>query len=224
MSVWYAIPSIRPEAEAMEVLSRWQAIGYKVALQRDEGEFMSQVDFCLERPYNGYACAVNRLVKTILHGDPDCQWVVTGGDDVHPDPDHSPEEIAAECTEHFKGTLGVMQPTGDRYMVDREGRGAAERVCISPWMGRAFCERVNGGTGPLWHEYVHEFVDAELHDVAKGLGILWHRSDLSQHHKWWGREGQEQPEHLKHLAAQWDTVKAIYEGRKAAGFPGSELI
>ena len=222
-NVWFAIPSARPPEEAMNCLSAWQGMGYKVAVQRDEGAKLLQVDMCIREPYEGYAKAVNRLAEILLSDD-DWEWLVTGGDDVWPDSDHSPEEIAASCTEHFDGTFGVMQPTGDRYMTDRHGRCAAERVCISPWMGREFCERSYGGGGPLWHEYTHEFVDQELHEVAKRFGVLWHRSDLSQHHAWWGREGKEQPEHLKHLSSKWDVTKALFERREAAGFPGSELI
>ena len=224
MAVWYTIPSVRPPDEAMAALSRWVSRGYKVAVQRDEDATSLPVDLCWHGPYKGYANAVNKLVMMVLERDPECEWVVTGGDDVLPDPDHDPAVIAAELMEHFGGTLGVMQPTGDRYMEDDSGRCAAERVCISPWMGREFCERSYGGDGPLWHEYFHEFVDEELHGVARMLGVLWHRPDLNQYHAWWGREGKEQPEHLKHLAARWDGAKALFERREAAGFPGSELL
>ena len=35
MSVWFAIPSARPPAEAIPTLDKWRAQGYKIALWRD---------------------------------------------------------------------------------------------------------------------------------------------------------------------------------------------
>ena len=208
----------------MPVLQRWIDRGYQVAVQRDPGAADLPVDLSLTRPYKGYADAVNFLADTVLGIDPDCDFVVTGGDDVLPDPTHNPQQIAAECTLHFKGTLGVMQPCGDRHMVDREGKCAAERVCVSPWMGREWCERAYDGTGPMCSLYFHEFVDADLHCVALKHRCLWHRRDITQMHQWWGRtDKKEKPEHLVELEAKWDEVKAFFEARKAAGFPDSDL-
>jgi hypothetical protein len=71
----------------------------------------------LTNSYNGWARSVNLLIQDLLftsyHDTPD--WFVTGGDDYLPDPTHHPDQIAAELTDHFKGTFGVMQPTGDRW-------------------------------------------------------------------------------------------------------------
>src|SRR5258708_96797 len=91
-------------------------------------------------PYPGYAQAVNGLVRGVLEWDPTCNWIVTGGDDVFPDPNHTADEIAEQCRQHFAWqncrvnpegiycpperrnalnrefeTFGVMQPTGDSY-------------------------------------------------------------------------------------------------------------
>jgi hypothetical protein len=222
-TVWYAIPSARPPTEAGKCLRKWKEMGYKIALFRDIGAPRIITDFCIHAEYPGYARAVNALAAAILRVDPDCEWIVTGGDDVFPEMHKPPAEIAAECGEHFGGTLGVMQPTGDRHMVDREGKCAAERACISPWLGRAWCERAYGGRGPLWPDYRWEFVDEDLHEVALKLGLLWHRPDLTHYHEWWGRGGGEVPEHIQrnqHWSAEGRT---IFEARKAAGFPGSEL-
>ena len=59
-------------------------------------------------------------------------WVVTGGDDMWPEKGQAPETIAEECREHFGGTWGVMQPTGDRWMVEEDGTAASERICEFP--------------------------------------------------------------------------------------------
>lgn len=223
-SVWYAIPSIRPTKEAQAVLNRWRARGYKVAVQRDPGAGEVDVDLCVTRPYAGYAEAVNFLALKILAEDPHAQWVVTGGDDLFPDPTADPEKIARECENHFEGTLGIMQPTGDRHLQDAQGRCSAERVCISPWMGREWCENVYNGGGPLCAEYFHFFVDEELHEVAQAMGRLWHRRDITQHHGWWSREGRPAPQHFLREKSRWEEAKNLFSLRKASGFPGSFLL
>ncbi len=143
MSVFYCIPSKRPASQCLPVFQRWREMGYHVIIQRDPGE----VDFELEkmvriveRKYVGYAEAVNHLTSIALGEG--AEWVVTGGDDILPDPTRRASEISAECIEHFKAdwlarglpggsglpewvgiddtfvslsTFGVMQPTGDRW-------------------------------------------------------------------------------------------------------------
>ncbi len=126
MSVWLAIPSKRPVEQVEPTLKLWRERGYKIALWRDFGEPIPESDLvCGEARYPGYAVAVNALIGHILELQPAAQWIVTGGDDVEPDPNHSAEEIAKECSWHFlkedyrdagePGTFGVMQPTGDRW-------------------------------------------------------------------------------------------------------------
>ncbi len=182
MSVWFAIPSKRPVEEAEPVLKLWRERGYRVALQRDLGDVgnmrESQADgFIIEQSvYKGYAVAVNTLVKLILETDPQAEWIVTGGDDVEPDPNHSAETIAAQCSEMFAQlhaerykcsptcpqnhhTMGVMQPTGDRWgehdIIPGKTGAYIDRVCGSPWMGREFCRRMYQGQGPLFSGYYH---------------------------------------------------------------------
>lgn len=222
-TVWYAIPCIRPSAEAMKALHQWRAMGYKVAVQRDPGAEELPVDMCVVRPYQGYAEAVNHLARAILSQNDDAQWIVTGGDDMYPDPKLSAKAIAAECTAHFKGTLGVMQPTGDRHLPDPKGVCAADRICVSPWMGREWCLRAYEGRGPLHEGYFHCFVDEELHEVATSADLLWHRRDITQHHAWWSREKQPRPQHLDPVRIKWDKDKALFHSRKKAGFPGASM-
>ncbi len=260
MSVWFCIPSARPVREANAVLSLWRERGYKIALWRDSvvtarseqvagcalrthwgygSEDVPLCDFLLIGAYPGYALAVNALAHEVLKRDPQCDWVVTGGDDIEPDPHKSAEEIALECSTHFDlhlgeknpdprwKTWGVMQPTGDRW-----ADGSIDRICGSPWLGRAFCERAYGGNGPLWHEYFHMFVDEELQAVAIKLGCLWQRRDLTHMHRHWQRAGAgvsreaEVPKHLEQVtsAAHWAQSMRIFEFRRAAGFPGHEPL
>lgn len=251
MSVWYCIPSKRPPDEAEKVLKLWRERGYKIALWRDSPNEMNEVaamaDYRMSGvDYPGYALATNRLVLDALQRYAACDWVVLGGDDVAPDANHSAEEIARQCVDHFSyllmqrtshphdiarsmpgATFGVMQPTGDRWG-DKQG-AYADRVCGSPWIGREFALRINQGKGPLWAEYFHMYEDEELFEVAKTLGVLWQRPDLIHLHRHWARErgrSEDMPEFLKkaNSAEEWRKAKALFDQRKAAGFPGSEPL
>jgi len=248
--VWLAVPAKRPLAES--TLPMWREPGYRVAVFLDEDPKADwPVDYFVvgRRGYPGYAQAVNILVDRILMHDPECQWIVTGGDDILPDPTHSPEEIAAQCVNHFEGmhqagmlagkpfpthlreqevgTWGVMQPTGDSWG-DRTGP-YIERVCGSPWLGREFCLRINQGHGPLWPQYFHMGSDEELQAVSTRLGVLWQRPDLTHYHRHWGRarkNADDMPDFLKRAnsGAEWAAYKKLFAERQAAGFPGSEPL
>lgn len=238
-NVWLAIPSARPNGGTIPL---WRDRGYKIAVVRDEAQKLPyEVDiFESFLPYPGYAISVNALVEYILRQDPDARWIVTGGDDVEPDMNHTPEQITRQCTEYFSDlhneccrdarvsrTFGVMQPTGDRW-----ARGSIDRICGSPWMGREFCERMYGGEGPLYYGYTHMHVDEELQAVAVKLGVLWQRPDLIHLHRHWMRETwpkvqrAECPEFLKEANSMrhWNESKALFQSRKAAGFPGHEPL
>ncbi len=214
MSVWLTIPSARPVEEVVPVLKLWRERGYQIALWRDDGlrgDLMPWVDHLNSSfEYPGYAQSVNALINNIISLDANADWFVCAGDDTEPDPDHSAEEIAQECANHFgrllppkltrpivdrcqidpqSRTFGVMQPTGDRW---HEGVGGfsnapIDRVAGSPWIGREFARRMYGGKGPYWPEYQHMFVDEELQNVAEKYGVFWQRSDLTQRHNHWGR-------------------------------------
>jgi hypothetical protein len=199
-------------------------MGYKIAVFRDLGAPSVAADMIILGEYHGYAVSVNVLAHAVLRIDPECQFVVTGGDDVFPSKELPPDEIAAQCTAHFSGTLGIMQPCGDRHMVDEDGRCAAERVTISPWMGREWVKRAYMGKGPLCEAYTHSYVDEDLHNVAERVGLLWHRRDLTQYHDWHGSKGEPEPEHMKRHHGEFETGKRIFLERKAADFPGSEFL
>jgi hypothetical protein len=242
MSVWYVIPSKRPSGECGKLLQAWKDMGYKLMLHADStaeanGKSPYADQFSIG-PYLGYPRTVNGLIRAVMRQDPTAQWFVTGGDDIWPDPTHRAEEIALDCDEHFGGTFGVMQPTGDRWgeANNDSGKGGAliDHVAGSPWLGREFCRRMNGGQGPFWPEYFHMFDDAELQAVATRLGVFWQRRDLIHFHDHWGRprEGEQMgradrmPNFLKQAnsAENWNRSKSLFESRQAAGWPGSEPI
>jgi hypothetical protein len=130
--------------------------------------------------------------------------------------------------------FGVMQPTGDRWGENEpwarqqfpNAPAYIDRICGSPWMGRELCRRMYQGNGPLFEGYQHMYVDEELQCVAQSLGVLWQRRDLIHYHDHWGRTEGSAPEHLAEAtsAAHWDRSRAIFNRRKAEGFPGHEPI
>ncbi len=248
MSVWLCIPSARPPEEAERVLKLWRQRGYRVYLWRDPQPTEAEREWVMDTRmrarwelYPGYAVAVNTLAREVLHDDPQAEWLVTGGDDVEPDLNHTAVEIARECVEYFeeptgkafqwvKGTFGVMQPTGDRF-----AGGSIDRICGSPWLGREFCRRMYQGNGPLFEGYRHMFVDEELFEVSKKLGVLWQRPDLIHLHRHFQREDDTAqsdavrkpvPAHLVKWNTQehWAESQTLFRARKAAGFPGHEPI
>lgn len=221
---WLCIPSARPRAEAESVLSKWRRQGYRLAIWRDPGAEPVDCDILIQRPYPGYAIAVNALCLTALRVDKACGWCVAAGDDTLPDPNRTSDEIASELTVLFHGTFGVCQPTGDPWS-DAAGR-MIERIAGSPWIGRRFAELINGGEGPYWPGYTHCFLDNELMDVAKLVGVFVQRRDLVHHHAHWSRLGQPMPLHLEKANSKphWDFYRDMYFTRKANGFPGYEPI
>jgi len=234
------------------VLAAWKERGYKVALWRDglqtsyysawdRGRYYDWLD--CEQEYPGYAEAVNALSKRVLETDPSCDWIVTGGDDTLPDPNHTAEEIARECSWHFfephwkkaelhsggderraLETFGVMQPTGDRF-----AGGSIDRIAGSPWLGREWCLRANQGKGPFWPEFTHMFGDECLKRTAEKLGVYWARPDLVHKHNHFQRESdaidanavpRPIPQHLVkwNTRAHWDEMKAIFQRLEAEDF------
>jgi hypothetical protein len=146
--------------------------------------------------------------------------VVTGGDDMDPDPKQRAAEIAEQFEEHFHGTLGVMQPTGDIASSPN-----CDMICGSPWLGAEWIRRAYRGSGPLWPEYNHFFGDEELQAVAVRHGLLWQRSDLCQHHDHWlVQGGPPKTSYQHHMDTWWPHDETIFRWRKRQAFPGSELL
>lgn len=228
-SVVFAIPSKKPAPEAQACIDKWRARGYRTVIWRDEGDEEVGCDLLLVGEYPGYARAVNALCCEVLARFPETEWIVTGGDDTDPDPTHPPESIASECTEHFGGTFGVMQPTGDRWGEDRSQRnfrGSAyiDKVAGSPWIGAEFCRRMYGGQGPYWPGWFHMHLDQEVQAVATKLGVFWQRPDLTHFHRHWGRTTGRCPDYMRKANAGFNESARLFAEREAAGFPGHEPI
>ena len=227
--VWVCAPSIRSGGGT---LPKWKEAGYKVAVVR-QGELLPWADYQIATDaYLGWGPSINRLIAHLLASGEKVEWFVGGADDVLPDPDHAPELIAAECGKRFlevpyegfpvHDTFGVMQPTGDPWH-DAGGR-IIERYAGSPWIGREFARRINGGKGPMW-PYVHCYSDNEIQEVAMKYGVFWQRPDLCHLHAHWGRGAEAKPEWWDRTAgADYHASRPLFEQRKAAGWPGSEPI
>lgn len=210
--VWYVIPSANPP-RATECLARWKAQGYSTAVVVDQGMAQVPADFWGQiQPYPGYFPTVNQLIQKLWD---QADLFVTGGDDMYPDPNLTAQELAAQFFERFPDGYGVMQPTGDR------GIPGVDNICGSPWIGKAFIERTYGGKGPFWPFYYAYYGDEELCVVAKQLGVLWQRQDVTQHHAHFSRPGglQKQP-YQSHNERYWKRDQTIFFERKRAGFPG----
>ena len=242
MSTWLTIPSKRSAAEVNRTLALWRHQGYRIAIWRDPGDEPVECDLMIQRAYPGYAQAVNELAFAVLEADPSCDWIVAGGDDTEPDPNHTADEIARECSEHFVRcnvdflkteeeqplksvkTFGVMQPTGDRF-----ASGSIDRIAGSPWLGREWCLRANQGQGPFWPEFVHMYGDECLMRTAEILGAYWRRPDLIHFHNHFMRASdaidspaiqKPIPAHLVewNSAPHWNAMKAIFKGLEAQNF------
>ena len=222
MNVVYAIPTANAE-QCGRTFARWRDMGYRTVALANGPAYGARIDnanHVLHVPdYPGWAASVNRLFTIV---SPDI--LVTGGDDMLPDPNRPADAIAAEFLEHFGGTLGVMQPTGDRWMPDERGVPVSERICGSPWLGAEFCRRANRGRGPLWPGYRHWFADEELCAVTRAAGLLWQRPDLSHLHEHHLRRGAPRPAYMEATAVQWAADAELFRQRSATGFPGHELL
>lgn len=216
VEVWYAIPSANPE-NCRARLPVWREHGYKVAVLQNwkRGEIPADLVVWSDH-YPGWPGSVNLLCREIVPKT--ATIVVSGGDDMLPDPNFTAQELAEQFLERFPDTFGVMQPTGDGYM-------SCDGYCGSPWLGRAWFERAYGGRGPMWGEYRHNWADKELHWVAKGLGVLWQRPDLTHKHEHFTRGGEDRPDYWAATVAPKDQHDVeLFLSRKWAHFPGHEPL
>jgi hypothetical protein len=215
IEVWYVAPTANP-LQCGETFAAWQALGYRTAALVDgETPDPAHADHVIRADaYDGFSVSINRLCREGPAAD--APIVIAGADDTLPDDAKDLDALAADFFEHFPDGFGIMQPLGDVW-----GGRNMSLVCDSPWMGRAFIDRINGGAGPFWPEYFHYFNDTELRLVAERLGVFWGRPDVCQPHRHWSRDGGQRPAYLAKAADQWQRSKALFETRRAAGFPGS---
>lgn len=212
--VWYAIPSANPE-NCVRTLPKWREMGYKVAVLQNRTRAAIPADVVVwSDHYPGWAGSINELCRSVVPKS--AKIVVSGGDDMLPDPAIHASQIASEFLAKFPDSFGVMQPQGD-------GTLGANTFCGSPWLGRGWIERAYFGRGPMPEGYHHNWADNELYWVAKGLGALWVRSDLTQTHEHFSRLDQPAPEYWNEAVARHDQADVErFIARMWLGFPGCE--
>lgn len=214
--VWFAIPSASVE-RCRDVLPKWREMGYKTAVlqNRERGEIPADVTVWSDH-YPGWPGSINILARDVVPRS--APIIVSGGDDMLPDPNVPARDIAAQFLERFPDTFGVMQPHGDDFL-------ETAQFCGSPWLGRAWCDRMYGGTGPMFQGYVHHGADDELFWVARCMGALWSRPDLSQYHDHFLREGEAPPQWWVEAVEKNDERDTLhFIARAAHFFPGHEPI
>ena len=213
-SLAYALPSASLAA-ARKSLPAWKALGYRVVVLIDAAkyrEYESLADISVPtHEYRGYPWAFSYLLRRGIHRE--CDIIIAGSDDIWPDR-HDPQEIASELFRRFPDGFGVMQPTGD-------GHGC-EEICGSPWIGSSLASRINQGKGPFWGEYNHYFCDRELKEVTERLGVLWQRSEITQHHEHWSWTTGMRPTHMEMHRQLHEHDKKVYLRRKSMDFPGHQ--
>jgi hypothetical protein len=213
--VWFAIPSASPD-KCRAVLPIWKKMGYRIAVLQGPNRADIPADICVwTDSYVGWAHSVNFLCKEVVPAS--CQIVVTGGDDMLPDPNHTADELAEQFLNRFPNTFGVMQPHGDEYLASR-------RYCGSPFLGRAWIDTMYAGAGPFFGNYFHNWADNELYWVARGLGALWERPDLSHFHDHFTRSGRTQPTYWKNIENRDLDDCLLYYSRAMTGFAGHEPL
>lgn len=214
--VWFAIPSANVGL-CRKNLPAWRDMGYRTAVYqgRERGDVPADIVVWSDT-YNGWADAVNTLCLSIVPAT--TPIVVTGGDDMLPDPTKRAGEIGEEFLEHFKGSFGVMQPHGDEFL-------SARSYCGSPWIGREWFTSMYGGRGAMWPGYRHNWADNEIFWLARCFDALWERPDLSHFHDHFSRHGGEMPEYWKENSERRDRADLqLFIARSWQRFPGHEPI
>ncbi len=214
--VWLAIPSANPEL-CRKTLPVWREMGYRIAVLQNYEQGSIPADITVWRDeYPGWAESINILTREVVPKS--ASIVVSGGDDMLPDARVPAHTIARQFHERFPDGFGVMQPQGDTYM-------EAEHYCGSPWFGRGWIDRMYGGKGPMFGGYRHNWADLELFWLAKGLGVLWQRPDLAQHHEHFWRTGEGKPEYWSKNVETRDRADVqLYLARSWLNFPGHEPL
>jgi hypothetical protein len=212
-------------SHANEALQKWRAAGYTVAVFVDPGPLtVSAFDWMIQAPYPGVWRAWNALARAAIAMGADTCFLV--GDDMDPPREYSADEIRAQYLERFPDGMGVMQGTGDRQGGLIAGKWASQRICGSPFVGRAWIQQAYLGNGPVDGRYEAFYADESLLHVAQRLGVLWQREDVTIFHRHWSFGAlPRQDYHLRNDRNSWSKDKALFEASLAAGFPeGARLV
>lgn len=226
IETWVVCPSAKAE-KASQAGAGWKRQGYKVAILVDSEKHRARISnadmIMVSSPYKGYWNSINALVKEIRPTP--YRVFVAAADDMDPEQRYKAHEIARQYLNKFPDGFGVMQPCGDRQGIDTSGRPSAARICGSPWFGYSWAIRAFGGRGPMDDRFFHFYGDELLFEMAKSLGILWMRPELTQNHRnWvWGHQPQEDYQR-RNIREFWEKDRALFYAEKEKGFPGLDPL
>ena len=215
--VWVVWPTVHLEQTKVQI-EKWRNMGYRTAVLINPPH--SEEDPCLDDAeiisvqvdWKGFPLAMNQLCAIVLECSA-ADVVVTVGDDIDPDPNHTAQELGERFIERFPDLNGVIQPTGDKF-------ASIEKCAVSPWLGRNFILYAYGGQGPYREEYFHYFSDQELQEYAESRNIFEQWPDITQYHAHWQRmKGEKRPEHLMEALDHHGPDKKTFERRKRKGWP-----
>lgn len=214
--VWFAIPSASVE-RCRENLPKWRDMGYRVAILQNRERADIPADIVRwSDTYPGWAESINILCRDVVPKSADI--VVSGGDDMLPDPHKPAQQLADEYFHRFPDGMGVMQPAGDDFMW-------SQNYCGSPWFARPFFSTMYRGRGPMHGGYRHNWADYELYWVARCRNILWMNHDATQYHAHFSRDGSERPDWWQREVADTDRRDCeLFLARKYRFFPGHEPL
>lgn len=221
--VWVCIPTAQKK-HVPGVLDQWSAKGYRVALWVDVGPVLPDmpISLLMMGHYPGVWRAWNALAKSVMATGADV--CILAGDDMHPDPVKSAQELATEYLAHFPTGLGVMQPCGDPQGDLIDGMPNAGRICGSPWVGRDWVRLAYGGRGPVNPKYTAFYADEELKIVAQQHDALWMRKDVTQYHFHWSWNHLPKQAYHERNQKSWDLDKQLFESSKLTGFAEADFL
>ena len=185
-------------ARSNETAKAWAGLRYQVAVATELP--IPPKDICAHRVFNftkydGYYRSMNTVCQWLVR-EMKADIVVCAGDGIMPDTRYPAWGLGGMFVQKFPNGLGIMQAIGHRWQADR-GPGqynfhdwpSTERRCESPWIGREFILRAYGGRGPYSDAYAQYYGDAELHDVAQKMGVLWRNENVAQRSIHWSQVG-----------------------------------
>jgi hypothetical protein len=220
----YAVfPSATVE-KANSTVSAWNAKGYKTLVYLDTPEMRCNADvvsYGARATFPGYYRVINDLVWLAFANGADVVTCI--GDDMLP-PDQGAEWVSTDYFKRFPNGLGVYQGCGDLQGMDGNGVPAAARICGSPTFGVEWANRAYQGAGPFADIYSSFYADEDLYNVASKLGLLVMEYSVRIFHKHWSWGHAQREGYHDRAALNWERDKAIFMTRKAAGFPGSDLL
>jgi len=222
MKHFAVFPSATVE-KAEECVAAWKAKGYKTLVYLDNPRLRCSADvvefgLC---PFPGYYKTIGPLVDVAFKNGADVVTCI--GDDMLP-PEQGAEWVAADYFKRFPSGLGVYQGCGDEQGKDETGKPAAARICGSPTFGKEWAERAYQGAGPFADVYKSYYGDEDLFNVAGRLSLLWLEPKVNIKHLHWSWNHMPRQPYHERAAMNWELDQAIFFMRKAAGFPGSDLL